>query len=113
MSKHHAAYKTNSIALPRPNYAVAYLLFGALSLMLLGLYIIGINELTKNSFVVKDYTQELKRLTKENRSLQISFTEGNFLGEIENKAQKLHFEKTSDIKYIQFADNSVAKLERK
>lgn len=67
-----------------------------------------LNQLTKGTYLMQDYEKRIEILSQERKNLKIAFAESGFMGSIEQKTRELNFEKTTEIKYIQILDNSVA-----
>ena len=91
------------------NWKMVYLLSISLSLLLLVFYIFFVNELTKGTYLIKNYNKEMNNLLQENKTLEANFAESSFLGGVQDKVKKLGFEKTTEIKYKEILDNSLAK----
>ena len=64
-------------------------------------YVFGVNELTKGSYLIKNYQKEITKLSEENAILETSFADISFLENVQEKAKELSFEKTKSVKYIQ------------
>ena len=103
-------HKIKLISFPKINYKIFYLLAILLSLLILMLifYVYSINELTKGTYLIKNYNKEIDNLSKENRVLQTNFAESGFLEKVQEKVKELSFEKTKEIKYIQILESSLA-----
>jgi cell division protein FtsB len=97
--------KTISLALPEVNWRRFYIIgvLMTISLIFLSLlfYVFGVNELTKGSYLIKNYQKEITKLSEENARLEMSFAEISFLENVQEKARELSFEKTKSVKYIQ------------
>lgn len=101
--------KITSLHFPKINWKAVYLIGILFSLLMLVFYVYLINNLTKGTYLIKNYEKEIKLISQENNRLEISFADSSFLGEILDRAKELSFEKTKDIKYIQILENSLAK----
>ena len=75
---------------------------------MLAFYIFLVNGLTHGVYVIESYNKETRVLAKENRILETNFAESGFLGKVTKKANELSFEKTTKVKYIEMANNSLA-----
>lgn len=98
----------SSVDLPIINWkAIIFvgLLAGVVSIIF---YAIQVNSLMGGSYLIGTYEKKIEKLTQENRDLQVSFAESDFMGQALAKAQKLDFEKTTSVKYVQILDNSFA-----
>ena len=102
-SKSIRAFKFISI-----NYKFICFLAATILLLSAILYIYLINDLTKGTYLIKNYSREIESLSNENSSLESTFAESNFLAGIRDRANELNFKKTTDIKYIQVVENSLA-----
>ena len=76
---------------------------------LLVFYAFLINELTGGTYLIKNYDNQIEKLSQDNKNLEVSFAKTGFLGMVEQKAEALNFEKTTSVKYIQILDASLAK----
>lgn len=83
---------------------IGFLIFFVLSIF----YVLQIIALTKSSYLISAYERQISKLSEENKNLEVSFAESNFLGEVLIKIQELNFQKTTSVKYIKIPDNSVA-----
>jgi len=88
--------------------ALCFFAFFAFCFLLI-LHAYLVNQLTDGTYSVKNYESQLANLAKENRSLEVSFAETGFLGNVREKAMTMNFEKAHVIKYINIIDPSVAK----
>jgi len=104
--------KISSIEFPEINWKAVCFLGFFIILILLGLYVWLVNDLTKGSYSVINLEKQINKLSEENKGLEISFAESSFLGQALLKAQALNFQKTTLIKYIKILDNSVAKANK-
>ena len=79
-------------------------------MFLLFFYVYSVNELTKGTYLIKNYEKQTNNLLQENKGLEVDFAKSGFLGNLEVKTKELSFEKTQKIKYIQIqaSDNSIA-----
>ena len=100
--------KINSVDLPIVNWKSVCFVGFFVSLSLLVFYVWQISTLTRGSYQINSYENQISKISSENRNLQISFAENSFLGQALEKIQALNFQKTTSVKYIQLSDNSVA-----
>lgn len=91
------------------NWKAACFMLLLLSLMMLVFYVFTVNQLTQGVFLIKNYNKKVQGLLSENRNLQASFSENDFLGRAIEKAKEFDFEKTANIKYIKVLESSLAK----
>lgn len=104
-------HKTISVNFPDINWKLVYLSGILLFLLLLIFYIFEINELTKGSYLIKNYNKEISSLSQENRILETNFANSGLLTRAIEKAKELNFERTKDIKYVKILESSFAKVE--
>ena len=104
--------KVDSIDLPVVNWKTVCFVGFFASLALLVFYVCQINDLTRGSYLANNYENQISKLSEENKTLEVSFAESSFLGQALDKIQALNFQKTVSVKYIQFADNSVATIKQ-
>ena len=76
------------------------LLISFLAFSLLIFYLFQVERLTKESYLVKTYNQEIKALTWQNLALEKEQTELSSLENVEEKIRNLNFVKVSEVKYI-------------
>jgi len=79
-----------------------------LSSCLLIFYVLQINSLTRNFYLIDNYERQTKILTQEKKELEISFAESSFWGQAIEKISMLNFHKANSVKYIKVSGNSVA-----
>ena len=58
--------------------------------------------------MIKSYQKEIFDLTNNNAKLEMNFAESSFLGQVQEKAHSMNFEKIKNIKYIQVIDSTLA-----
>lgn len=100
--------KIKSIPFPAINWKLFYLLGILVFVSMLVYYIFLVNELTRGTYLIKNYNKEVSALTKENGRLETNFAQTSFLGSVTQKVTQLNFVKTTKVKYVQILDNSVA-----
>lgn len=96
-----------SISLPSINWKIICIAGFLISLSLLIYYVWQVNYLTRGSYLVNSYEQQVNKLSEEKKNLEVSFAENSFLGRVQQKIQVLNFQKTTSVKYIQVLDNSL------
>ena len=77
-----------------------------MAMLLLVFYVCQINTLTRGSYTVANYENQISKLSDENKNLQISFAENSFMGQALVKIQGLNFQNATSIKYVQILDDS-------
>jgi len=105
---HKVQSKISSMALPQLNWRfICFAGFIACSFLLL-FYIYQVLDLTKGSYTINNYENQIAQISQENKDLEVNFAESDFLGEVLTKIQELNFQKTTSVSYIQILDSSVA-----
>ncbi len=94
------------------NIKLVYALALLLSLIMLIFYIARVNQLTQGAYAIKNYNKEISGLLAKNKDLQTNFAESEFLGQALTKAQGLSFEKTTNVKYVQILQTSLARVDQ-
>jgi len=107
---HRAKHGIVSLRAININWKIIYVLAAVIASLLLFFYIFRVNELTRGAFLIKTYNKQITGLLQENRSLQSSVTESGFLGQIQEKAKELSFEKTAGVTYLKILQNSLAEV---
>lgn len=77
-------------------------------LFLLLFYVLQVNCLTQEIYLLENNENKLVQLFSENEILEINFSRSNSLANIKNYLQDGRFEKVSQIKYIQILESVVA-----
>lgn len=78
-----------------------------LVISLLVCYILQVNFMTKETYLIQDYQKKIGELSRENQILEINFSQQNSLSNIETIAKNLNFEKVDKIHYIQVLESQV------
>jgi len=76
---------------------------------LLIFYIIQVNSLTKERYLLGSQQHKIENLSAHNDNLKIDFSKLASLDNVEGYVLKENFEKTSNLKFIQISENQVAK----
>lgn len=102
--------KIDLIDIPVINWRKVCVIGFFVSLALLVFYVGQINNLTKGSYTINSYENQISKLSSQNQNLEISFAESSFMGQALTKIQALNFQKPTlaSVKYIQIPDDSVA-----
>ena len=90
--------KIKSAVFSKINFKLFCLVIISFIVAMLAFYIFLVNGLTHGVYVIESYNKETRVLAKEN----------SFLGKVTKKANELSFEKTTKVKYIEMANNSLA-----
>lgn len=103
-------HKIQSISLPKVNWKMFYV-FGILaSLMMLVSYVFFVNQLTRGSYLIKQYEKEMSQLIDKTNVLESGADQTGLLNTVMDRAYVLGFEKTNNITYVQILkENSLAK----
>ena len=75
---------------------------------LFSFYIFQLNEITKGMELVKNYDKELRKLSEENKLLEIKFSQLNSMANLGLLVEKLNFDETGKIDYIKIPEGVVA-----
>jgi hypothetical protein len=100
--------KIISINFPTVNWKLICATSLLLCLCLLVYYVWQINYLTKGSYLIGSYQQQINRLNNEKKDLEVSFARASLLGQVQERVQALSFQNATSIKYIQVLENSFA-----
>lgn len=98
--------KLEVVSLPVVNWKVLFIVGLIMMSIFLVFYVLQVNNMMKNQFIINSYDKKINQLSQENKNLQISFAEGSYMGQILQKAQNLNFEKVTSVKYIQVLENT-------
>lgn len=106
--KKNVQRKVESAQVPQVNWAKFCLIGFAFCILLLIFYIYQINVLTRETYFISSYKNDINEILQANKKLEVNFAENSFLGEVLDRVQALDFEKTTSVKYIQVLDASLA-----
>ena len=98
--------KIDSMDIPVINWKAACLMGFIASMILLVFYVWQINNLTKGSYLINNYENQISKLSDENQNLEVSFAESSFMGQALTKIEALNFQKADSIKYVPNLDDS-------
>lgn len=101
--------RVTSFAMPKVNWKILSASLFLICFLLLIFYIYQIIDLTKISYSLNTYQNSIAKVSKDNKNLEVSFAENNFLSEVLQKAQEIGFQRTGSITYVQILNTSVAK----
>ena len=109
----HRIEKQKSHPLPFPSipWKAVYGVGGLALFLLMMVYVFQINQLTQASYLIKNDNKKIETLLTENKMLETGFAESSFLGQVRDRATALHFEKTTQVSYLQMADTSLARAQ--
>lgn len=94
--------------LPRISFRFLLVLGFAFIGFLLIFYLFQINGVAKTSFLISKYEKEISNFSKENKELEISFSQHNFLTDLEIHLKNLNYVNVDKIHYIQVLEGGVA-----
>ena len=100
--------RVSEISLPKINWKPICFFGILISLVSLIFYVFQINELTKGTYLIRNYDSQLNSLSQENINLETSFAQINFLAAAQQKSAEMDFQKTTAVKYVQILNNSLA-----
>lgn len=98
--------RIDSVALPQVNWKAICITGLILCSILLVFYIYQVIGLTKGTYLINSYDNQLSSISKENRDLELNFAESNFLAEVLVKMQGLSFQRATEVSYIQILNTS-------
>lgn len=101
--------KVKALSWPAINWKLILLLGVLFFVAMLVSYVFLVNQLTRGVYLIKSYNKEISTLSKENRRLETNFAESGFLGQVNQKAKNLNFEKTTKVTYVQILDSPLAR----
>jgi hypothetical protein len=96
--------KVESVDFPEVSWKKVCFAGFFVSLALLIFYVFEINSLTGGSYLANEYEKQISKLSQENKSLEISFAESSFLGEVLGNIRTMNFQRTTSVKYIKISD---------
>ncbi|GEM_PF-1800202 len=92
------------------NHYLTYTLIAAI-LFNIGFYIYQINDLTKNVYLSREYTEKFQKMAGVNHQLASKAFQGDSWTILEEQIKKYNFEKVDSSKYVTVTGNSVVKAE--
>ncbi len=107
---HHSVHRGKGIAMPSLAipWKFIYFLAAICSVLMLIFYIFQVNQLTMESYLIKNDNRQMSMLTQENTDLQANFAQTSFLGQVQSEAASLDFQKTTNVAYVQLLQPSLA-----
>ena len=87
-------------------FKVLWIFISILTLSLLVVCIFQINAYTKEVYLIQNYEKKLNQLTRENKILEVNFSEVNSLNNVGNYVQNNVFEKANKIDYIRLLEST-------
>lgn len=87
-----------------------FLVLGCILVLTLYLfYIVQVNQLAREQFLVQDYEGRIGQLLEHNETLKINWSKSNSLNNIDDYLQNHNFGKVGQVRYIRILESSVAK----
>ncbi len=80
----------------------------AMMVLMTGLYIFQISEMTKETYVIQNYAVEIRSVLDQNREQEYSFLRSNSLSRAEALMDGSDFERVNGIHYIEIPESQVA-----
>jgi len=90
----------------RISLKVLWIFILILTLSLLAVCIFQIGAYTKEIYLIQNYEKKLNQLTRENKILEVNFSEVNSLNNVGNYVQNSVFEKANKIDYIRLLEST-------
>ncbi len=78
-----------------------------LTIAFLVFYIFQVNLMTTETYLIQYYQKKIKELSRENKTLEINFSQENSLSHLEVLVGNLNLEKADKIHYIQVLEGQV------
>lgn len=79
----------------------------ALLALLVIFYIFQFSQLTEGMYLLKNYNNNIERISRENNGLEIKFLRANSLENLRFLVQNLNFDKVGEIDYLKIAEDAV------
>ncbi len=102
-----AQQKIRAVAMPTLNWKLVYAAMAVAIACLLVFYIYLVNDLTRGSYLIKNYNRDIDKALAEGRALQTNFAESGFLGNVQDRVRELSFEKTTEVTYVTIAPSEL------
>ncbi len=96
----------SSISRFRISSKFLWIFISILTLSLLVVCIFQINAYTNEVYLIQNYEKKLNQLTRENKILEVNFSEVNSLNNVGNYVQNNVFEKANKIDYIRLLEGT-------
>ncbi|MDO8424829.1 MAG: hypothetical protein Q7S70_02720 [bacterium] len=77
--------------------------------MLLAYYIVQVNSLTRERYLLGDYQERMAQFSRTNEVLEMNFSKTNSLTNADKYLAGQTFEKTNRVKYIQLLEDQVVR----
>jgi len=91
------------------NLRKANKILGALIIIAFVGYLISANSLSVEGFVLKDYHDQLKKLSQDGRTLEVKTISLQSFGNLSERAKEINLVKSNDIEYLTINEMVVAK----
>ncbi len=70
-------------------------------------YVNQVSQLTEENYLIEKYQREIDYYSQESRSLEHQVLQDNSFSQVESLAQKLNFEETDKVSYIEVSGSEV------
>jgi len=90
------------------NLRILIIPFFILTLAILIFYILQVNKIAADRYLIKEEEGKISRLLEENKILEINSNQATSLKNIDEIAKEFGFEKVNRIKYIRILETSMA-----
>ena len=91
----------------RPNMGNFWVIGMSLIIFFSVLYVIQINLMTTETYLIQSGQKKMNELIGENKGLEVYFAQANSFSSLEAKVSNLSLEKVGEIHYIQALDGQV------
>jgi len=81
---------------------------GILLFAMIAVYMFQISEMTRETYLVRTYNNEIKSVKEESRNDEYSFLKQNSLSRVESKIEDSDFERIEEVHYIEILEPHVA-----
>jgi len=99
--------KINVIKIPKINLRAFWIFSTILIAFFIALYIYQVNIEISERYLIKEYQEKIAELSKNNKILEVYSAQISSLDNMTGSIEKLSFEKTDKIHYIQVLDTQV------
>ena len=98
---------TTSTNIPCLNIKVFYLFAFALIVGLLLFYVIQVNQMISDKYLIESYERKMSVISEQNKNLEEQLSHLVFLENIETLIEGLNYEKVGRVYYIEMLESSV------
>jgi len=101
--------RINVIRFPKVNLKPFWIFSAIFITFFIALYIYQVNSEAAERYLIKEYQEKITELSKENKILEVNSSQTASLDNMTELIEKLSFEKTDKIYYIQVLNTQVVK----